>query len=444
MKRTNYTGMPLLILGIALTATQTRAQLIYTPYAFTNFAGISTASGTANGTGTEARFNSPMGVGVDSAGNLYVADTFNHTIRKATPNGNVTTLAGSPSQSGTNDGTGSLARFKSPYGVAVDSTGNLYVADEGNHTIRRITPAGTNWVVTTLAGSPGQPGTNDGLGSVARFFLPQGVAVDGGTNVYVADTFNETIRKITPAGDVTTLAGGIRQIGSIDGVGSEARFHHPGGVGVDAASNIYVADTDNYTIRKITSDGMVTTLAGSAGQTGRTDGNGSSARFGGSPGFNGAGPHGVALDSVGNVYVGDTQNHLIRRISQAGDVRTLAGIGPGTGTDGIGPGARFYNPGGLALDSAGKVYVADTTHHRVSKGTPTLRFDSNSLAISNGVFWMRLNWTGPFSSNSVVEASADRTTWTLIQTNTLAPEGLDVFVAQGTNQQQFFRGRLAP
>ena len=182
--------------------------------------------GSADGTGSAARFNDPDGVAVDGAGNVYVADTFNDTIRKITPAGVVTTLAGSPGQVGSADGTGSAARFNDPEGVAVDAAGNVYVADTRNDTIRKITPAG---VVTTLAGSPGQAGSADGTGSAARFDFPNGVAVDGAGNVYVADAGNDTIRKITPAGVVTTLAGTAGQSGSADGTGSAARFNASGG-----------------------------------------------------------------------------------------------------------------------------------------------------------------------------------------------------------------------
>jgi hypothetical protein len=185
-------------------------------------------------------------VAVDSAGNVYVGDTSNSTIRKITSAGVVSTLAGLAGSIGSADGTGSAARFGDPHGVAVDSAGNVYVADSGYDTIRKITPAG---VVTTLAGLAGGPGSADGTGSAARFNQPYGVAVDSAGNVYVADTANDTIRKITPAGVVKTLAGLASSIGSADDTGSAARFNGPGGVAVDTAGDVYVADSDNNTIR---------------------------------------------------------------------------------------------------------------------------------------------------------------------------------------------------
>ena len=177
---------------------------------------------------------------VDGSGNVYVADSGNYTIRKITPAGVVSTLAGLAGSSGSADGTGSAARFYYPTGVAVDGSGNVYVADTGNYTIRKITPAG---VVSTLAGLAGSTGSADGTGSAARFYYPYGVAVDGSGNVYVADTGNYTIRKITPAGVVSTLAGTAGSSGSADGTGSAARFNYPTGVAVDGSGNVYVADS---------------------------------------------------------------------------------------------------------------------------------------------------------------------------------------------------------
>src|ERR1019366_703568 len=169
------------------------------------------------------------------------------------------TLAGLAGSSGSADGTGSTARFYVPIGVAVDGAGNLFVADSSNHTIRKVTPTG---VVTTLAGSAGNPGSADGTGSAAQFSMPEGVAVDGVGNVFVADSGNHTIRKVTPAGVVTTLAGSAVNSGSTDGTGSDARFYICWGVAVDGAGNVFVADSGNNAIRKVTPEGVVTTLAG--------------------------------------------------------------------------------------------------------------------------------------------------------------------------------------
>ncbi len=307
---------------------------------------VTTLAGSPGEPGSAARFYGPAELAVDAAGNVYVADVVNCTVRKITPAGIVSTLAGSPGQEGSTDGTGSAALFNGPRGVAVDAVGNVYVADTDNDTIREITPAG---VVTTLAGSPGQSGSTDGTGSAARFDGPNGVAVDAAGNLYVTDLLNYTIRKITPAGVVTTMAGSPGQDGITDGTGSAVRFDEPVGIAVDAAGNVYVGDADS--IREITPAGVVTTLAGS-GQRGSADGIGSAAQF--------SDPEGLSVDAAGNVYVADLGNETIRKITPAGVVTTLAGSpGQRAGIDGTGSAARFDGPDGVAVDAAGNVYVAD-------------------------------------------------------------------------------------
>jgi sugar lactone lactonase YvrE len=325
----------------------------------TTLAGSAGLLGSEDGTGSAARFAFPSGVATDAGGNVYVADTAKCTIRKITSAGVVTTLAGSAGLRGSADGTGSAARFNDPAGVATDSGGNVYVADEANNTIRKITAAG---VVTTLAGSAGLVGIADGTGSAARFDSPWGVATDGGGNIYVGDRANNTIRKITSAGVVTTLAGSTVPFGSADGPGSAARFRSPKGVAIDNGGNVYVADESNHTIRKITTAGVVTTLAGSAGLHGSADGTGSAARF--------ALPSGVATDGSGNVYVADRSNQIIRKITTAGVVTTLAGSPRLLGSaDGTGSAARFVGPSGVAVDGSGNVYVADFGNNTIRKIT---------------------------------------------------------------------------
>jgi sugar lactone lactonase YvrE len=333
----------------------------------TNLAGLAGSAGSANGTGSAARFYYPWGLAADTNGNVYVADAGNSTIRKVTPVGAVTTLAGLARNTGSLDGTGSAARFYYPHGVTVDTNGNVYVADPGNETIRKVTSAG---VVTTLAGLAGSAGTNDGTGSAARFYYPNGLAVDSAGNVYVADTHNETIRKVTPVGAnwvVTTLAGlAADSAGSADGTGSAARFNYPCGVAVDTNGNAYVADTHNHTIRKVTPAGLVTTLAGLAGNSGSADGTNSAARFND--------PCGMTVDTNGNVYVADPGNHTIRKVMAVGTnwgVTTLAGLAGNAGsTDGTGSAARFKRPHDVAVDSAGNVYVADRANSTIRKVTP--------------------------------------------------------------------------
>jgi sugar lactone lactonase YvrE len=323
----------------------------------TTLAGTVGSYGSADGTGAAASFNYPQGITTDSAGNLYVADTSNSIIRKITSAGVVSTFAGAVWATGSADGTGAAASFNNTFGTATDSAGNVYVADSGNHTIRKITSAG---VVTTLAGLANNPGSADGTGAAASFNYPQGITTDSAGNVYVADYYNHTIRKITSAGVVTTLAGTARSYGSADGTGAAARFNYPGGLATDSAGNVYVADTENHTIRKITSAGVVTTLAGTVGSSDSADGTGAAASF--------SYPYGLATDSAGNVYVADTNNSTIRKITSAGVVTTLAGLANNPGSaDGTGAAASFNYPYGITTDSAGNLYVADTSSNTIRK-----------------------------------------------------------------------------
>jgi pimeloyl-ACP methyl ester carboxylesterase len=384
------------------------AQSTYEPYAISTYAGSAGVRGSADGTGSAAQFYLPIGVTIDSVGNVYVADNGNNTIRKITSSRVVSTLAGAAGSSGSTDGAGSAARFNGPFGLAIDSTSNVYVADAFNFTIRRITPGG---IVSTLAGSPGAQGSTDGVGSAARFFFPNGVAVDSAGNVYVADTGNSTIRKITSGGAVTTLAGVAGITGSADGAGSVARFNSPTGVTVDSAGNIYVGDQSNHTIRKITPDGMVSTFAGLAGAQGSSDGTGSAARF--------YLPSGVAADNAGEVYVADYGNHTIRKITSGGVVRTVAGLAGTFGSaDGTGSAARFNSPSAVTLDNAANVYVADYANDTIRVGFPASMITSppSAMAAVGEAFTYTIT-----ADNNPISFGA-----------TGLPEGLSLDVATGT------------
>jgi sugar lactone lactonase YvrE len=371
-------------------------------------AGLARKPGSIDGRGGEARFNFPDGVVVNAAGHVFVADLGNHTIRRIDLQGIVTTLAGQPGQEGDMDGTGRNARFRNPKSLAIDNAGNLYVGDRGNYVIRRVTASGqvttiagkaghpgsmdgpalearfgslegitwdgqgTIYVadavnsvirrmerdggVTTLAGSTGLPGYNNGFGREALFCLPSGIAADFAGNLFVADTLNYVIRKIDPKGEVTTIAGLASSIGYSDGTNSAAPFDHPQGVAVDILGNVYVTDQSNNTIRKINPLGGVTTLAGVAPH---------------SEGADGAGllfPQSVAVTDEGEVFMADSQNHVIRRITALGSVSTLAGQAGSAGSiDGTGSAARFFYPQGVAVDKRGNVWVADSLNHTLRK-----------------------------------------------------------------------------
>lgn len=527
---------------VAVAAISTHAQTVVTPYVFRHLAGTPGGPGKADGPGAVARFNYATGVAADSAGNVYVTDSQNETIRKISPTGIVTTFAGSPSLAGSADGTGSTARFNYPTGPALDASGNLFVADWANDMIRKITPAG---VVSTVAGSPyagGDHGNADGAGPAARFWAPSSVAVDAAGNVFVADSGNHEIRKIaldgtvttlvlasnspawpaggfypfflfggdkyglswgsqystgylsqiavdrngnlyfgnyesgqgndppyylvlkvdlsgvatalsqfptltslagpaldgsgnlfigsasgllrlsaagtvttvagsttgvsgagltitptgdcivadyeqvlkiTPAGEIGILAGLPATPGSADGTGPSALFDSPSGIAVDANGNCYVADTGNNTIRKITPAGMVTTLAGKAGVPGSADGTASAAQFNA--------PSSIATDTAGNLYVADVVNSAIRKINADGVVTTLAGFGNSLGLPVLGS-------VGLAVDASNNIYFtkAGSNSTTISKLTPA--GDISVLAT-----------VGPFSVGGLTQGlAADR------------------------------------
>jgi len=376
----------------------------------TTLAGSGTA-GFADGVGTAAKFNSPRGVAVDASGNIYVGDFENHRIRKITPAGVVTTLAGS-GVAGFADGSSGAARFNGPVGVAVDANRNVYVAEYYNSRIRKITATG---VVTTLAGG-GNYSFADGTGTNARFYLPTGVAVDSSGNVYVADSLNFRIRKVTPAGVVTTLAGGGSSF--VDGaVGTAAQFAHPTGIAVDFSGNLYVADRSR--IRKITSTGVVTTLAGGGtSPVYSVDGTGAAAVF------NDA--YSVGVDASGNIYAAEIGRHLIRKVTPAGVVTTLAGSGIAGFADGSGAAARFNSPQNLVVDSYGNIYVTDGSNHLIRKVTPegivTTVAGSRGL-VANG------SYVGGFADGTGPAAQFNR------PTGLAADSSGNLYVADCSNQR---------
>jgi NHL repeat len=270
--------------------------------------------------------------------------------------GDVSTFAGSGTFGFVN-GNATAAQFSYPVGVAIDTSGTLYVADIFNDVVRRVTTGG---VVSTFAGS-GISGWADGPAATAQFNSPSGVAVDAAGNVFVADLNNHRIRKITSSGVVSTLAGTGNQ-GFVNGPGAVAEFDNPYGLAVDASGNVYVAETANHAIRKITPAGVVSTLAGS-GTSGSADGIGPAASF--------YGPSSVAVTSTGDVFVADRMNHLIRKVTPSGVVTTFAGTGLPGSADGLGSVASFWAPTGVGVDAAGNVVVADENGNKIRAITPS-------------------------------------------------------------------------
>ncbi|MBI5424829.1 MAG: immunoglobulin domain-containing protein [Opitutae bacterium] len=308
-------------------------------------AGSTGNAGSSNGSGAAALFNQPGGLVATNDGILYVADTANAVIRRIATDGSVTTFAGNSALRGNTNGNGTAATFSAPTGIALDSSGNLYVADATNHTIRKITSAGA---VTTYAGQPGTAGSANGSAASAKFNHPAAVAVDGAGNVYVADTNNNTIRKISAAGNVTTLAGVSGVSGAADGRGADALFNQPQGLAIDAAGNLHVADTGNSSVRRITPAGVVTTIAGLSTISRESDDEDDDPKKSANNSALFNHPLAVAISPSGMLYVGDTGAGAVRTVAADGTVTTLAlTLGQSSGGSTTG-GASSGNPSGTS------------------------------------------------------------------------------------------------
>lgn len=330
------------------------------------FAGVTGVPGSSDGSADQARFARPEGLAITASGVLYVADTQNHTIRRVDPDGTTTTLAGYPGVAGHLDGAGTDARFNAPIALAVGPDGFIYVSDAGSHIVRRMSPDGA---VTTLAGYPTLPGSADGQGLGARFNSPGGIAVDTRGLVFVVDRGNRTLRTVTPDGVVSTFVGAVGQPAIVDGPASTARLSDPGNLAIDGLGNLYFAELWGQVVRRVTPWGYVTTLAGSAYKSGTADGTGPQARF--------YFPLGVAVDRAGGVYVADGDNDTIRHVTPAGVVTTIAGQPRVRGTtDGPASTATFRNPSDVVVDAGGTVFVADTGNSSIRRvaGRSPLQF----------------------------------------------------------------------
>ncbi len=326
------------------------------------------AYGGDNGPATSAELNSPMGVAVDASGNLYIADKGNNRVRKVS-NGTITTVAGDGNYGfGGDGGAATSAELTFPWSVAVDGAGNLYIADEGNQCVREV--AAATGVITTVAGTRTAGYNGDGgLATTAQLHLPRGVAVDGAGNLYIADTLNNRIRMVSAAtGIITTVAGnGTAGYGGDNGPAVNAALDGPEAIAIDKSGNLYIADTLNNRVRLVAAaTGNITTIAG--------DG---VANYAGDSGLATAAelkaPAGVAVNASGNIYIADTGNQRVRMIAAAtGIITTTAGIGTAgfSGDNAAATSAEVSSPAALALDASGNLYIADTGNNRIRKVAP--------------------------------------------------------------------------
>lgn len=326
-----------LLLGCSKSKTSNVAPM--TTGAVTTYVGNGTG-GLVNASGTGAELNLPSDLAVDASGNLYITEQGNNDIRVVAPGGAVITLAGNGTK-GYVDGAGTTAEFNIPEGVVLDAGGNVYVADSQNNVIRRITPAG---VVSTYAGN-GTKGYVDGPAATAEFSDPTGLAIDKARNIYVTDAFNNVIRKISSTGTVSTFAGSGSS-GSANGTGSAASFQLPTGITIDGSNNLYVTESVNSDIREITPTAQVTTFA-----TGL------------------AGPVRVTVDGSSNLYVSGSGN-IIQKVTNTGTVSNYAGNGTPGYSDGSLLQSEFNQPLGLISNSQGVVIVADYSNNRIRVVTP--------------------------------------------------------------------------
>ncbi len=357
MKSFSYTLNQCFFWATLLIQTNLVAQNIVSTYAGTGNPGFD------NGPATEASFDTPFGIAIDQDGNVYVVDGENHAIRKISTEGEVSTFAGS-GIAGYADGPAAEAQFNSPINICFGLDGSMYVSDFLNQRIRKIDTEG---MVSTFAGS-GSAGYVDGQGTAAWFNYPRGIVMDDTGNLYIGDSWNHRIRKITPDGTVTTWAGGglttgVQSVGAlVDDVAEDARFYTPTELSIDQYNNIFVADAYNHRIRKVDANQVVSTIAGSGGAGpdagGFQDGPGDEARFNV--------PTACHVTLEGDIFVGDGSNHRIRRIDPMNEVSTFAGVGIPGFEDGLDTEAKFDFPRGIVKDyDSNRLYVVDFNNHAI-------------------------------------------------------------------------------
>lgn len=432
--------------GLLFVVVASEARLLaavkYEPYTFTTIAGASGKSGSEDG--ASARFKTPVGIVIDDLGNLYVGDIGNHTIRMLKPSGSnwvVTTIAGTVGVSGTIDGEAGVARLFEPAPTTIDHEGNLYCSIYNQHVLRKLTREGTSWVVSTI-GVPRRPGAADGTNGIARFNFPSAVVADRVGNLYVSDSENHLIRRVTQQGtnyNVTTIAGLVANPGHANGIGKTARFAGPNHITIDHLGNLFVIDLYSSLVRKLSPKGEeweVSTIAGRPGAFGNADGLGAAAQFGQM--------NCIAADKTGNLYV--AEQNTLRKLTLVGTnwhVTTLAGrYGSAAPVNGTGSAAKFVALSTIILDKDGNVYACDSGDHTIRKGIP-----NPVLSSSGPAFGFR---GGPFGfefvaqSNRVVvvQSSPDLASWASVWTNSPAEASRFSDPQDKASDRRFFRALM--
>ena len=303
----------------------------------------------------------PISVAVDASGNVYIAEQFGNRIRKVGTDGVISTVAGGNGGYGFNGdgGAATSTNLNYPSGVAVDAVGNIYIADQNNQRIRKVN---SNGIISTVAGNGTQGFSGDGgAATSAQLNSPSGVTVDAAGNIYIADQFNNRIRKVNSSGVISTVAGnGTQGFSGDGGAATSAQLYSSGGVAVDAAGNIYIADNGNNVIRKVNTNGIISTIAGNGTQGFSGDG-------GAATSANLSYPTGLEVDASGNIYIAEGSTNRIRKVNSSGIISTIAGNGiiGFSGDGGVATSANLYNPTGVAVDVSGNIYIADENNKRV-------------------------------------------------------------------------------
>jgi len=341
------------------------------------------------GPATAAELYAAFGVAVDASGNLFIADQANRRIRKVSASGIITTVAGSgPGGEAAgggfsgDDGPATSAQLSGPQSVIVDASGNLFIADTYNNRIRRVSVSG---IITTVAGSGPRGFSGDGgPATAASLYYPSDVAVDSAGNLFIADFDNQRIRKVSASGIITTVAGnGTQGFSGDGGPATAASLYYPSGVAVDASGNLFIADSGNSRIRKVSASGIITTVAGS-GPSGFSSG--FSGDGGPATSASLGEPYHVAVDSAGNLFIADTGNSRIRKVSASGIITTVAGSGTDgfSGDGGPAASASLSEPCGVAVDASGNLFIADTYNNRIRRVSTSLTAAAPSIA-SGGI-----------------------------------------------------------